>query len=140
MLVGQNPPTGAVIYYFVKQAPKGETTIEILDSAGNVIRKYSSSKTEELSEPLNPEDKKPEKQIKVEAGLNRFVWDLRYEGTSRVPDYYLFEYKDGVRGPRAVPGKYQVRLTVEGKSQTAPLEIKLDPPRECQPGGSAETV
>ncbi len=127
VLVGQNPPIGAVIYYFVKQAPKGETTIEILDSAGNAIRKYSSSKTEELSEPLNPEDKKPEKQIKVEAGLNRFVWDLRYEGTSRVPDYYLFEYKDGVRGPRAVPGKYQVRLTVEGKSQTAPLEIKLDP-------------
>ena len=126
VLVGQNPPTGAVIYYFVKQAPKGETTIEILDSAGNVIRKYSSSKTEELSEPLNPEDKKPEKQIKVEAGLNRFVWDLRYEGTSRVPEYYIFEYKDGVRGPRAVPGKYQVRLTVESKSQTAPLEIKLD--------------
>jgi photosystem II stability/assembly factor-like uncharacterized protein len=126
-LVGQNPPAGAVIYYFVKQLPKTETTIEIVDPAGNVIRKYSSNKTEELSEPLNPEDKRPEKQIKVEAGLNRFVWDLRYQGTSRVPDYYLFEYKDGVRGPLAVPGKYQVRLTVDGKSQTAPLEVKLDP-------------
>jgi photosystem II stability/assembly factor-like uncharacterized protein len=126
-LVGQNPPAGAVTYYFVKQLPKTETTIEILDPAGNVIRKYSSNKTEELSEPLNPEDKKPEKQIKIETGLNRFVWDLRYQGTSRVPDYYLFEYKAGVRGPLAVPGKYQVRLTVDGKSQTAPLEVKLDP-------------
>ncbi len=127
VLTGMNPPSGAVIYYFLKEAPKGETTIEILDSSGNVLRKYSSTKTEELDEPLNPEDKKPEKQIKAEAGLNRFVWDLRYAGVSRIPDYYLYEYKAGGRGPRAVPGKYQVRLTVEGKSQTAPLELKLDP-------------
>ena len=44
-----------------------------------------------------------------------------------MPDYYLFEYKDGARGPLAVPGQYQVRLTVDGKSQTAPLQLKLDP-------------
>ena len=127
ILVGQNPPPGAVIYYYLKQAPKGETTIEILDAAGNMIRKYSSNKMEPLEEPLDPDDKKPEKQVKAEAGLNRFLWDLRYEGASRVPDYYLFEYKDGARGPPAVPGQYQVRLTVDGKSQTAPLQLKLDP-------------
>lgn len=127
VLVGDNPPTGALIYYFLKAKPKGETTIEILDSTGNVIRKYSSSKREELQEPLNPEDKKPEKQIKAEAGLNRFVWDLRYAGSSHVPDYYLWEYKDGSRGPLALPGKYQVRLTVDGKSQTAGFEVAMDP-------------
>jgi photosystem II stability/assembly factor-like uncharacterized protein len=126
-VAGENPPPGAVIYYYVKEAPKNEVTIEILDSAGNVARKYSSLKTEEPEAPLNPEDKKPEKQIKVEAGLNRFVWDLRYAPASRVPDYYLFEYKDGARGPFAVPGQYQVRLTVDGASLTAPLELKLDP-------------
>jgi photosystem II stability/assembly factor-like uncharacterized protein len=127
VLVGQNPPAGALIYYFLKEKPKGETTIEILDSSSSLIRKYSSSKTEELEEPLTPEDKKPEKQIKPEVGLNRFVWDLRYAGSSRVPDYYLWEYKDGSRGPLALPGKYQVRLTVDGKSQTAPFEVALDP-------------
>ena len=127
ILVGQNPPPGAVIYYYLKQVPKGETTIEILDAAGNVIRKYSSNKMEPLEEPLDPDDKKPEKQVKAEAGLNRFLWDLRYDGASRVPDYYLFEYKDGARGPLAVPGQYQVRLTVDGKSQTAPLQLQLDP-------------
>jgi len=127
VLVGENPPAGALIYYFLKEKPKGETTIEILDSSSSVIRKYSSNKTEELEEPLTPEDKKPEKQIKPELGLNRFVWDLRYTGSSRVPDYYLWEYKDGSRGPLAMPGKYQVRLTVDGKSQTAPFEITLDP-------------
>ncbi len=127
VLVGENPPAGALIYYFLKEKPKGETTIEILDSSSSVIRKYSSNKTEELEEPLTPEDKKPEKQIKPELGLNRFVWDLRCTGSSRVPDYYLWEYKDGSRGPLAMPGKYQVRLTVDGKSQTAPFEVALDP-------------
>ena len=127
ILVGENPPPGAVIYYWLKEAPKGEATIEILDASGRVIRKYSSNKVSELDEPLDPDDKKPEKQIKSEAGLNRFIWDLRYEGATRVPGYYLWEYKDGALGPLAVPGKYQVRLTVGGKSQTAPFEVKLDP-------------
>ena len=127
VLVGQNPPAGAVIYFFVKQAPKGESRIEILDSSGKVIRQYSSLKTEEIEEPPNPDDKKPEKEIKVSAGLNRFVWDLRYQDASSVPDYYLFEYKSGRRGPLALPGAYQVRLTVDGQTQTAPIEIQLDP-------------
>jgi hypothetical protein len=86
VLNGDNPPAGASIYYFLKDKPKGETTIEILDSTGSVIRKYSSNKTEELDEPLTPEDKKPEKEVKPEVGLNRFVWDLRYAGSARVPD------------------------------------------------------
>jgi len=127
VIVGKNPPPGALIFFYLKDKPKTEVKLEILDGTGTVVRKYSSAKTEELDEPLNPEDKKPEKQIKAEAGLNRFVWDLRYEGSSHVPDYYLWEYKDGSRGPLAVPGKYQVRLTVDGKSQTAPFELKLDP-------------
>jgi len=127
VLVGENPPAGALIYYFLKEKPKGDTAIEILDSSGSVVRKYSSNKIDELEEPLTPEDKKPEKQIKVEAGLNRFVWDLRYAGSSHVPDYYLWEYKNGSRGPMALPGKYEVRLTVDGKTQTGAFEVTMDP-------------
>ena len=126
ILVGQNPPLGAVIYYYLKDVPKREVAIEILDPTGNVLRMYSSTKTEELDETPDPDDKKPQKQINPEAGLNRFVWDMRYEGTSRVPDYHLWEYKNGRLGPLALPGRYQVRLTVDGRSQTVPLEVKLD--------------
>jgi photosystem II stability/assembly factor-like uncharacterized protein len=126
-LAGPNPPTGAVIYYYLKNAPKGETAIEILDGSGKVIRRYSSERTVPLNAPLNPEDKKPEKQVKAEAGMNRFVWDMRYEPAARVPDYYLFEYRDGAEGPMALPGQYQVRITADGKAQTAPFELKLDP-------------
>jgi photosystem II stability/assembly factor-like uncharacterized protein len=127
VFAGKNPPSGAVIYYYVKKAPKQEAKIEILDASGGVIRKYSSSKTEPLDEPRDPDDKKPEKQIKPEAGLNRFVWDLHYEGANRVPGYFLWEYNDGARGPLALPGNYQVRLTANGKSLTAPFEVKIDP-------------
>jgi photosystem II stability/assembly factor-like uncharacterized protein len=127
VFTGKNPPNGAVIYYYVKAEPKQEVKIEILDAAGTVIRDYSSKKTEPLDEPRDPDDKKPEKQIKPEAGLNRFVWDLHYEEANRVPGYFLWEYNDGAKGPLALPGKYQVRLTANGKSATAPFELKIDP-------------
>jgi hypothetical protein len=108
---------------------KQEVKIEILDAAGSVIRTYSSNKAAPLNEPLDPDDKKPEKQIKPEEGLNRFVWDLHYEEANRVPGYYLWEYNGGARGPLALPGHYQVRLSLAatGKSVTAPFEVKLDP-------------
>jgi photosystem II stability/assembly factor-like uncharacterized protein len=124
---GKNPPSGAVIYYYFKKAPKQEVKIEILDAAGTVIRGYSSNKAEPLDEPRDPDDKKPEKQIKLEDGLNRFVWDLHYEEANRVPGYFLWDYNEGARGPLAVPGKYQVRLSANGKSLTAPFEVKIDP-------------
>jgi len=128
LFAGKNPPAGAVIYYNLKQAPKdNEVRIEILDAAGAVIRDYSSKRTEPLDEPLDPDDKKAEKEIKPEAGLNRFVWDLHYQDANRVPGYYLWEYNEGSHGPLALPGKYQVRVTVNGKSQIEPLEVKLDP-------------
>jgi photosystem II stability/assembly factor-like uncharacterized protein len=125
---GQNPPTGAVIYYHLKETPKAgtETKLEILDASGKLVRKYSSAETAPLDEPLDPDDKKPEKEIKPDAGLNRFVWDLRYEAAHRVPGYYLWEYGAGARGAVAAPGQYQVRLTIGGESQVAPLEVKLD--------------
>ena len=126
---GQNPPAGAMIYYYLKDAPKAgmETKLEILDLSGKVIRKYSSAETELLDEPRGPDDKKPEKEIKPEAGLNRFVWDLRYEEAHRVPGYYLWEYNAGAKGPVVAPGQYQVRLTVGTETRVAPFEVKLDP-------------
>jgi hypothetical protein len=113
----------------LKDAPKEgtETKIEILDASGKTIRKYSSLESEPLDEPALPDDKKPEKEIKPEAGLNRFVWNLRGEEAHRVPGYYLWEYNLGAEGPVVAPGQYQVKLTVGSESQTAPLELKLDP-------------
>ncbi len=127
VLVGENPPSGAVIDFYVKEKPKGEVTIEIVDSTGKSVRKYSSSKLQQIEEPLDPEDEKPKQEIELEAGLNRFVWDLTYHPAPRVPGYYLYEYEKGSHGPIALPGSYQVKLTVEGKNFQAPLTLKIDP-------------
>jgi hypothetical protein len=118
-----------VIYFYLKDAPKAgtETKLEILDASGKPIRKYSSAETQLLDEPPDPDDKKVEKEIKPETGLNRFQWDLRYEEAHRIPGYYLWEYNGGSNGPVAAPGQYQVRLTVGGESQVVPLDVKLDP-------------
>jgi len=63
--------------------------------------------------------------IPAEAGLNRFVWDLRYEPPVKIPAAI---YDNGQpAGPLALPGAFQVRLTVAGKSYTAPIQIKMDP-------------
>jgi photosystem II stability/assembly factor-like uncharacterized protein len=139
---GQNPPTGATIYFYLKDVPKPETEtkLEILDASGKLIRKYSSTETKRLDEPPDPDDKKPEKEIKPEAGLNRFVWDLRYEEAHRVPGYYLWEYGSGARGPVAAPGQYQVRLTIGSETQVVPLELKLDPRVKVSPADLAQQL
>jgi photosystem II stability/assembly factor-like uncharacterized protein len=64
-------------------------------------------------------------RVTTEAGLNRFVWDMRYADAARFPGMILWSGE--TRGPRAAPGMYQVKLTVDGKTLTQPFEIKKDP-------------
>ena len=108
----------------IKAPPK--ITLEILDSTGKVIRKFP--KKNEGSDGDGEEDfftRGGAADLPAEAGLNRFVWDLRYEGATEVPNAPL--WGGGIEGPEALPGNYQVRLTVLGKTYTAPLEIAPDP-------------
>ena len=117
------------------EAPK--ITLEILDSSGNVVRKYP--KKEEAGE--NDEEDFFNRgggasRLPAEAGLNRFVWDLRYEGATKVPKAPL--WGGDTEGPEALPGTYQVRLTVLGKTYTAPLEIKADPRLNVSQGDLAK--
>jgi photosystem II stability/assembly factor-like uncharacterized protein len=124
--VGENPAPGATISYYFKTAPKGEVTLEILDAQGVVVRKFSSvEKKGQETPPEWPDLQAPQEKIPVEAGMNQFTWDLRYEGPHKLPGEVWAEFRS--RGPMAAPGTYQVRLTTEGKSSTAPLELKMDP-------------
>ena len=123
---GENPPLGAIFYYWVKTVPK-EMSLEILDSNGKVVRHISGKDTGDLEEPLDPDDEKPKTLLDPKTGLNRFVWDLRRDPIPRMPNYYLFGYQDGTTLPKALPGKYEVRMTVDGKTQSAPFEVALDP-------------
>jgi photosystem II stability/assembly factor-like uncharacterized protein len=129
---GDNPPAGALIYAFTRTKPK-HAKLEILDASGKLVRTLSTDVMQDKEEQLDPEDEKPKPQLELKAGLNRLVWDLHYEGAVRVPDYYLYEYESGSKGPFALPGQYSVRFTADGKTLTQPLEVKLDPRLKVEP-------
>ncbi|HTS47294.1 MAG TPA: hypothetical protein VMH05_05085 [Bryobacteraceae bacterium] len=130
---GQNPTAGAVIYYSFRDKPQGEVTLEFLDNSDKLIRKFSSVQAAKRPEPApddEDEDEGPRRppgadRVPAEAGLNRFVWDLRYPDATSFPGMIL--WAGGVRGPAVVPGTYKVLLTVDGKSQVQTFDVKKDP-------------
>jgi photosystem II stability/assembly factor-like uncharacterized protein len=122
-----NPPRGAAIYYFLKDKPKGEVKIEILDAEGTIVRTLSSIPREPDNSDDNedPEDLKKE-ALSAEPGVHRATWDLAWQGATKIKGGKI-DTGDPLEGPRAVPGPYTVRLTVDGKTQNAPLRIVADP-------------
>jgi hypothetical protein len=126
-----NPPIGAAIYYFLKEKPKGELKIEIVDSDGKVIRTLSSVPREPdySSESDDPEDFK-KAALPVDTGVQRAVWDLKWEGAAKIKNAKI-DTGDPANGPRAIPGTYTVRLSVDGKTVTSPLRVVPDPERSA---------
>ncbi len=126
---GHNPPNGALIDYYLKTKPAAneEIVLEILDAQGAVLRHLTNHKPADAAEqPAEWPDREPTVDvIPAEAGMNRFAWDLRHDDPTQIPG--AFYPDDGPKGWLAIPGHYQVRLTVQGKSQTVPLELKIDP-------------
>lgn len=119
-LEGENHPNGVMIHYFIKKLETGaEVKIDILESDGDTIRTFSTKAKDKLN------------QITVKAGGGRFIWDMRYPGYKTFPGMVF--YGSPNQGPKAVPGKYQVRLTVNGKSQTQDFEILKDPRLNTSP-------
>jgi photosystem II stability/assembly factor-like uncharacterized protein len=126
--VGDNPPKGAVIDYYLKSKPadKEEIVMEIYDSQGKRVRRLSNLKENKSEQPPEwPDQEKPANLLPANAGMNRFAWDLRYDGPVQIPG--AFYAGEPSRGPLAIPGTYQVKMTVKGASQTAPLVVQLDP-------------
>jgi photosystem II stability/assembly factor-like uncharacterized protein len=124
--VGENPANGAVINYYLKAESKDEITLDVLDSAGKPVRHYSSKPKNKFEQPPEwPDLERPPELLPTAAGMNRFPWNLRYESPTELPG--AFYAGNGPQGPYALPGTYTLKLTVAGKSQTVPLEIKLDP-------------
>jgi hypothetical protein len=134
--VGENPPSGAIVYYYLPSAPKGVVALEFLDASGKVVRRYSNEEKKEAETPPEwPDQPTPVEKIPAEVGVNRFAWDLRLQGPTPLPGEPGAEFRN--RGPMVPPGAYQVRLTADGKSYTAPLELKMDP-RVKASGGDLE--
>lgn len=123
--VGQNPPTGSVIYF--KERPEDEVILEFLDEKGNLIRKFSSkiSRPEPDSMERMMSRAVRSQSLTAEPGMNRFILDMRYPDAERVPGAIL--WGGTLSGPVAVPGKYKVRLNAGDKTMTQTWEWKKNP-------------
>ena len=134
----QNPPDGAIIDYFLARTASDAVTIEIVDAQGKLARRYSSTDAPDVTQTELEKQLIPlywvrmPKILPTEAGMHRWVWDLHYTTPlSLRKDYPIAAIPhDTPRvplGPRALPGLYTVKLTVDGQSYTASLTVKMDP-------------
>ncbi len=129
--VGQNPANGVVVYYSLEEKPKSELTLEFLDASGKSVRKFTAPAPRASGAPPAPGGEESGvfggggAPVSTDVGLNRFVWDMRYAEAVRFPGMILWAGE--TRGPRVVPGKYQVKLTVDGKTMVQSFEVKADP-------------
>lgn len=117
--VGRNPPSGSVIFYTFSRKPDQPVTLEFLDGDGSLIRSFSSTAE------AGPAGRREASVVPAEAGMNRFIWDMGFPNALGVPGAVL--WAGSLRGPIAVPGRYQVRLTVGEESQTRAWEWRKDP-------------
>lgn len=146
---GQNPPDGAFIDYYLKAAPQGDVTLSIYNSGGNLICTYTSAAPPlEKRLPVVVPDYwfAPPIVLSKNAGMNRFVWNLRYPHPKALPygifppglqkfvQYYGTQDAipgrtpfDQPLGPLVVPGDYELALTVDGQTYRQTLQVVKDP-------------
>ncbi len=133
--MGQNPPDGAIINYYLK-SDASEATLEIFDNQQRLVRRYSSKdEPEKINENRLPYPTywlRPARIISAKAGMQRWVWNLRYPPPEGFPRTFSISaiYRDTPsqpEGPLASPGEYTVKLTVGRKQFTQPLTLKMDP-------------
>ncbi len=139
LTAGENPPAGVVVYYALKEKPKGDVKIEFLDSEGKLVRDFSSKPepgrrgggaggpAAAAAEEGEEEGFRapPPARVSTNAGMNKFVWNMRYPDATTFPGIIM--WAAGVQGPRVSPGHYQVKITADGKTQTAAFDVKADP-------------
>jgi photosystem II stability/assembly factor-like uncharacterized protein len=120
-------PSGATVYFALAEEPEEALNLEFMDSRGDVVRVYSTkpdswdgdAKTA-IGRPTNWSPS----QLQATQGLNRMTWDLGEEGPDLLDDAQLWGFAGRVP---AVPGVYQVRLSMGDASQTRNLPLLIDP-------------
>lgn len=112
---GKNHPSGVMLHYFLKDTTKIPVSLEILEKDGKLIKKYATK----------PDKKAKEEQLRIKPGMNRFVWNMRYADAEGFDG--LIMWAGSLTGPKAAPGVYKAKLTVNGQSMETEFEIVKDP-------------
>jgi hypothetical protein len=152
--IGDNPPYGAIINYYLKEKPKTTITLEVRDAQGTLVNSFTSkpqkkkagdgpkmseveehpdqsAKAEEEEEVPEDDPDAPFERVKktvltTEAGVNRVSWDLRYKGADKIKGAKV-DAGAPEQGPLVNPGTYTLKLTVGGKVATNSAVVLLDP-------------
>ena len=147
MKVGDNPPEGAILDYYLSAPASGAVTLAISDAAGGLIREYSSVATPADPTMANVPEYwlAPPVVLPTTAGMHRVAWDLRYPDPPTLNYGYsgtLLDYREytlswhalpgltprtTLAGPMVLPGTYTAKLTVNGRSYTQPVTVVADP-------------
>ena len=113
---GTNHPNGVITYFKVPElGEEDKISLTYFDMKGDTIKTFS-----------NKNSKKD--KLKVEEGLNSFVWDMSYDGAERLPGMIL--WWASLNGPKAVPGQYKVSLNINDEEQSQNFNILADPRAE----------
>jgi len=135
---GKNPPDGAIVDYYLGAASNKPVTLEVLDADNHLVRRYSSNDKPEALERIAASNPIPmywvrsEKILSGEAGMHRFVWDMHYAAPEALNREFpisaiVHDTPQLPLGAWAMPGKYAVKLTVDGTSYSQPLTVRMDP-------------
>jgi photosystem II stability/assembly factor-like uncharacterized protein len=142
--VGANPPAGALIDYWLGPDLRGPVILEIRDSGGQVLRRFSS---DDKPEPIEADQYfesdwlRPEPQLSAAPGAHRFVWNLRYARPRAIRYEYSIaavfaeDTPTNVQGSFVLPGTYTVTLAAGGQTLRAPLAVGIDPRVRTGPAG-----
>ena len=132
---GQNPPEGAILDYHLRE-PAQKVDVEIVDAAGQLVRRYTSAEEPErvVFDDLQYPSHwlRPRQIVATSPGHHRLAWDLRYApppGSRRELSIAATNRNTPTnpRGPFVHPGRFTVRLTVDGRVMERPLDLRMDP-------------
>jgi hypothetical protein len=124
--VGTNPPSGVVVYYSLKSKPASDVVIRVKTEDGKLVNAFSSKPEVKEAEGMEPsEDRRAPTKPTTKAGLNRFVWNLRYADATKFPGMIL--WGGSTAGPLVVPGTYVIELVADGHTETQKAVVKADP-------------
>jgi photosystem II stability/assembly factor-like uncharacterized protein len=135
----QNPPDGAILDYYLKENAKADLLLEVADSGGVVIRRFSSID----KAPAIPDVNiplywiRPTQTLSADSGSHRFVWDLHEQPLEVPPSFpsaaVTGETPPASTSPWVMPGHYTLRLTCNGKTESQQLEVLMDPRVKATP-------
>lgn len=115
---GQNPPYGAMMYFYQRTPMKGAPEIQILDSHGHAIRTVKGT---------HKVNGKEQPRVSNKAGINRYTWDFQIDGPVKWYGAAKEEYQGPNEGPSVPPGTYTARMTLDGKTYSERFTVKPDP-------------